>query len=152
MRLAGAYRRANLILIHASARTLPGFLVNSPPWIGLPADARNTEIGEAVRTALAGYRDGDPVPDYRSADWKALRQARHRAAGVTSERAYMTDSAYLSLCEENGILRITPCRNGGSRGEHKGFQFLPNLELRTQPNPDSEAVGRAVREGWSRCT
>jgi hypothetical protein len=88
---ASAYRRANLILIHARAKTLPGFQIDSPPWIVLPADARNAEIGEAVRTALAAYREGEPAPDYRSADWKELRRARYHAAGVRSERTYVSN-------------------------------------------------------------
>ena len=152
MRFAGAYRRANLIVIHGNAKTLPGFLIHSPPWIALPDDAGNAAIGEAVRTALAAYREDEPAPDYRSADWKELRRAGYRAAGARSERAYMTESTYVSLCEENGILRLAPTRNGGTRGDGKGFQFLPSAELRAQPCADSEVIGRAVREAWGRCT
>ena len=105
MSFASAYKRSELILIYASAKTVPGFLIASPPWITLSDDVRNPELGEAVRTALAAYREGVPVPDHGSADWKASRRSRYRAAGVNSERAYMTDSAYVSLCAENGSLR-----------------------------------------------
>jgi hypothetical protein len=152
MSYACAYKRTRLILIHASAKTVPGFLINSPPWITFSEDVRNAELGEAVRTALAAYREGVPAPDYGSADWKALRRARCRAAGVNSERAYMTESAYVSLCAENGSLRLTPSRNGGTRGDAKGFHFLPEFALRTQADPDSDAIGRAVREALDLCT
>jgi hypothetical protein len=152
MAFASAYKRAGLILIYASAKTVPGFLIDTPPWITLSDEVRNAELGEAVRTALAAYREGVSVPDYLSADWKALRRARYRAAGVNSERAYMTGSTYVSLCAENGSLRLTPSRNGGTRGDGKGFHFLPEFELQTQANPDSDAIGRAVREALDRCT
>ena len=152
MSFASAYKRAGLILIHASAKTVPGFLIDCPPWITLSEDVRSAELGEAVRTALAAYHEGVPVPDYGSADWKALRRACYRAAGVNSERGYMTDSAYVSLCAENGSLRLTPSRNGGTRGDAKGFHFLPEFALQTQANPDSDAIGRAVREALERCT
>src|SRR5262245_49387916 len=89
---AQAYWWPGKILVHALARTEPGFYLNAEPWMTLPSNVNHAILGSAIRAALRAFQPNVPVPDYRSPAWKALRLARIRAAGVKSERQFVSGS------------------------------------------------------------
>jgi len=149
---ATAYWRSGKILIHALAKTEPGFYIDAEPWLILPSDAHPSEIGEAIRKALRAFRPSVPVPDYRSPEWKALRLGRFRAAGVRSEREFMSGSKLVDISTVGEAIQFVPTRNGGSSGAQRGYHFLPGAALKAPLKADAESLALKLAEAWTRCT
>src|SRR5260370_39145742 len=108
---AQAYWWPGKILVHALARTEPGFYISAEPWLTMPSNVTHAILGSAIREALLAFQPSIPVPDYRSPAWKALRLARIRAVGVKSERQFMSGSKHVGIETVGQNLRFTPRRN-----------------------------------------
>lgn len=122
---ARAYWRPDKILIHALARTEPGFYIGAEPWLTMPSNATHAVVGSAIRAALLAFHPSVPVPDYRSPEWKALQLARFRAVGVKSERQFESGSKLVVIETVPKNFHFIPTRNGGSAGPNKGYHALP---------------------------
>jgi len=137
------------MVIGARARTVHGAYIDTEWWT-LPISAAPAELGSAIRRALRAFQASAPHPDFRSAEWKALRKAQLRAAGVTSERQYMTGSKLVHVDAAGDSVVFTPTHNGGSTGPDKGYEEL--AETTAVPlRADDNQVGIALTEAWARC-
>jgi hypothetical protein len=147
---ASAYWRAAGIVIEARAR-IPGPAHIGTEWWNLPISVTSAELGLAIRGALLAFQPDAPWPDFRSPEWKALRKIRLRAAGVTSERQYMTGSKLVHIDAAGENLVLTPTRNGGATGPTKGFEELTAASAAVSLAADDSRLGIAVTEAWARC-
>src|SRR6266478_5035013 len=149
---AQAYWRPGKVLVHALARTEPGFYISAEPWLTLPSNVNPVVLGSAIREALLAFQPNVPIPDYRSPAWKALQLARVRAVGVRAERQFMSGSKLVGIATVGQNLRFTPTRNGGSTGPGRGYQDLPEGTFEAPLTIDTEGLGLKVVEAWARCT
>ena len=148
---AQAYWWPEKILVHALARTEPGFYIIAEPWTTLPSNVDHATLGSAIREALLAFRSNVRVPDYQTLAWKALRRARLRAVGVRSERQFMSGSKLVGISTVGQNLHFTPTRNGGSTGVDRGYRDLPEGLIEVPLTIDSEGIGLKTVDAWARC-
>jgi hypothetical protein len=144
---AAIYQLKDRMLIHPWQRTTMGLSIASEPYVSLPLDADAKALGDSVLNALS--LSGRTVPHPTS--WKGLGTARLDAAGVKSERAFQLGARSLSAEREAQGFRIEPSRNGGTKGESKGFEPLPELGISLPLTSSADALGVAIRACLERC-
>ena len=147
MHSAAIYLLKDRVLVHPWERTAVGLGIASEPFVSLPVDANPDTLGKAILTALS--HSGQTVPHPRS--WKGLDTPRLKAAGVKSERAFQSGTRSLSVERGAESFRIEPSRNGGTKGDTKGFEPLPERSILVASDASAEKLGAAVRTGFERC-
>ena len=141
------YQLKDRVLIHPWQQTTMGLGIASEPYVSLPLDADARALGDSVLNALS--LSGRTVPHPTS--WKGLGTARLNAAGVKSEKAFQQGARSLSAERGAQGFRIEPSRNGGTKGDLKGFEPLPELSLSLPLTSSAETLGAAIRACFEKC-
>jgi hypothetical protein len=137
---ASAYLRAGRVILHGDCLTTIGGLA-CDPYLSMDASASDAEVGAALLRVLAEARL-TPVPtDHKSEQKKILRTAGVRSWSKLSE------GVYCSVTQKPEEISVLP-----TRGEGRAFVHMPDLTIRLAPDSPPEQVGRALREGFQRCT
>jgi len=144
---ASIYKFPSSFVICPVNVTTTGIGIASAPYQTLPLDISPAELGEAIFRALDASREGIAHP----LDWKALAAPRLAAAGVKSEAAFQKKAELVTVRLLGTELSLTPCRNGGTAGNEKGFH--PIEESKTHLNGHGRApAGEAAIERFKFCT
>ena len=146
MHSAAVYQLKDKILVHPWQQTTAGLGIASAPYVSLPLDAAPESLGNAVFSALS--HSGRTVPHPLS--WKALDKPRLQAAGVKSDKAFQSGARSVSV-ERGQEFRLEPSRNGGSKGDSKGFEPLPEFGTSLPLSSTAAALGQAIRACFERC-
>jgi hypothetical protein len=144
---AAVYQLKDRILVHPWQQTPAGLGIASGPYVSLPLDADAAALGSAVLAALS--RSGQTVP--HPSDWKGLSAPRLEAAGVRSEKAFQSGARSVDVERDDRAFRIEPSRNGGSKGDAKGFVPMPELAMSLPLESGAEVLGQATRASLKRC-
>ena len=112
----------------------------------MPLDAELESLGTSVLTALS--KSGRTVP--HPTMWKGLDKPRLEAAGVKSEKAFQSGARSVRV-ERGQVRRLEPSRNGGSKGDAKGFEPLPELSMSLPLSSTAAALGQAIRDCLECC-
>lgn len=147
MQRVAIYELKDRFLVHPWQRTTAGLGMASEPYVCLPLDADPKTLGESVLKALSLSDRTVPHP----ASWKGLATARLDAAGVKSEKAFHSGARGLTVERGTEAFRIEPSHNGGSTGDAKGFQGLPNLSLSAPLHSSPGELGAEIRRCLERC-
>ncbi len=137
---ASAYLRADRIILHGDCLTTIGGLA-CDPYLSMDRSVSDAEVGAALLRVLAEARL-TPVPT----DHKAEQQKILRTAGVRSW-SKLSEGVYRSVTQKPHEISILP-----SHSESRGFSHLPDLTIHIADDSTPEQVGRALREGFQRCT
>lgn len=148
MHSVAVYQLSDRVLIHPWQQTSAGLGIASEPYVSLPPDAEPGALGRSVLAALS--QAGRTLPHPLS--WKGLDAPRLKAAGVRSERDFQAQARYVCVARTDKALRVEPTRNGGSKGDAKGFAPLPALGVTLPLDSLPEALGLAVRDALTKCT
>ena len=124
-----------------------GLNIASEPYVSLPLDADAKAMGDSVFNVLS--LSGRTV--LHPTSWKGLGTARLNAAGVKSERAFQLGARSLSVERETQGFRIEPSRNGGTKGDSKGFEPLPELSLSLPLTSSADTLGTAIHACFESC-
>jgi hypothetical protein len=138
--LAGAYLHPDGFILYAQQRTSSGVLVNAAPVVRLPPHAPAADLGTALRTVLASYKEGVPHPK----NWSDATQRFLKATGYRSWRALQDPSRSCWIEASAGAFRITPLKNGGPRGDQKGFQPFGAEAVVAPGDATNEQLGRSL--------
>jgi hypothetical protein len=145
-RTAAAYLLGSRILLFPQNRTRDGVYVDAPSPIWLASVSEVQEIGNAIISILAAYRDDVPHPT----DWKAHGDKVLASAGLRSW-AQLHRGTKLCIIEQAGEhLWFRPTRNGGTSGRSRGFHSMdtePNVALIGEPK---SILGAALLLAFSR--
>jgi len=145
---AAVYRLRDRVFMHPWQRTTLGLGIASEPYVSLPLDAGDAELGAAVLNALSLSRGTLPHPESP----RGLQAARLKAAGVRSEKAFQSDALSLTVELLDRTIRIVPSRNGGTSGESKGFHGLPDRSVSLPFDAGARELGAAICECFERCS
>ena len=146
MHSAAVYELKDRILIHPWQQTTTGLGIASEPYASLPLDAGPEALGNSVLSALS--KSGQTVP--HPTVWKGLDKPRLEAAGVKSEKAFQSGARSIRV-ERGQAFRLEPSRNGGSKGDTKGFEPLPELSMSLPLSSTAAALDQAIRDCLERC-
>jgi hypothetical protein len=147
MHSAAVYRLKDRILVHPWQQTTAGLGIACGPYTSLPLDVDASALGESVFAALS--QSGQTVPHPSS--WKGLDGARLKAAGVKSEKAFQSGARSLTVERAGPSFRLEPSRNGGSKGDTKGFEPLPELSTSLPLSASAVALGHAILACLEQC-
>ena len=147
--LASVAARSDGLFIHALHQTDAGFWTAGLPAVRLSPEAPLTALGAAVQQALAASRRGVPTPkrnDISERDHPVLQEF-----GMRSWKALQGDARLCQVEQRGETVEITPMRNGGTKGQDKGFHEL-SADAFSVPVRDltAEALGGAVKRGLDR--
>jgi hypothetical protein len=137
---ASAYLRADRIILHGDCLTTIGGLA-CDPYLSMDASASDADVGASLLRVLADALV-TPVPT----DHKAEQQKIPRTAGVRSWTK-LSEGVCCSVTRESQEISILPTRVQG-----RAFMHMPDLTIRIAAGSTPEQVGRALREGFQRCT
>jgi len=149
-RLAGILLRPEILLVHAYSKTTAGVHLVDEPVLRLNPSADPNEVGAAIRQVLAAYRTGVPHP--KQNEWAESGKPFLAAAGFRSWRSLEAGAKSCHVTQKpDGSFSFSIFRNGGTRGEKKGFQpfGVPDRPLKAGPS-DTE-LGLALREALQLC-
>ena len=147
--VAGVYRTSTTILLHPTARTRSGLTVSVPPVRRLPLDADPLQVGHTLRELLGSPQSMVP-PD----DWKArapIGEEFLKQAGYGSWKRLDEGARYCWIEAKDGTVTLTPLRNGGRRGDRKGFQPFGAPIITVKEGGPEVDLGAAVIEALNRC-
>jgi hypothetical protein len=139
-RFASVYRRGAHYFVHANARTVDGFWLASEPAVLLATDSTSQALGDAVFTALTSGALGLATPS--TGDYRAVHAPLLAIAKVRSWSALQRTASLCEVWHRGVAIVVEPTRNGGTRGESRGYHHLPE-----QPRLSSSAGAR----GNGRC-
>ena len=126
----GVYARRKDIVIMAYHWTDVGYLMAGLPAIRIALESRPEELGVTTKDILTA--SGKVVPTPLRDQHKARSQPLLNALGA---RKWSDIESHARLCFirqlNSGELRIVPTKNGGGRGENRGFHELKDLALTT---------------------
>lgn len=147
---AGLYLRKRTYLIFPYSRTTTGLLMGSEPVTRLGADAGDSELGTAIRSALALFEEGVRHPS--GDEFDAMPDPILVAAGVKTLRKFADGTLACAVREENGAIVFVPSEPGPNRGQpHGSFFYLPQHAVEVPASAAAEEVGSAAREALARC-
>jgi hypothetical protein len=148
-RFASIYRRPADYFVHANARTEAGFWLASAPGTLVAIDSPARTLGEAVLNALeAGVFDvATPSREqYRSIHAPLLAVAR-----IRSWNALQRAASLCSVWHRGAEISVEPTRNGGLRGDDRGYHPLPEHAVTVAAGCSAADLGAAVRAAFGKC-
>jgi hypothetical protein len=149
-RLAGVYQRSDVLLVHAHAKTTNGIYLVEQPAIRLAPMASSEEIGAAVRRALGAFRTGLPNPE--RSEWGKLGKSFLAAAGFRSWRVLEAGAKKCEVTQKaDGSFAFSITRNGGTRGDKKGFQPFGVPDQYLAAKASDSALGLAMLRALDSC-
>lgn len=139
------YEFRDRLIVMADRRTDAGYWQDREPVIRLEPAATPEMLGEAVQRVMT-----EAVGTIAATHWKEYSAVRRRLAAAAGFRALGVFDRLARHCtvreSESGIFTIMPTRHGGTRGDDKGFNELPDLEF-VFDFTEAHAIGMAVRRG-----
>jgi hypothetical protein len=137
---ATAYLIARRIVLHGDCLTTRGGFA-CEPYLSIDARVSDAQIGAALVRVLAEARVA-PV----STDYKALMEKIAGTDNVRS-RSILSKGVCCSVVQLHGEIWILPTRREG-----RAVTQVLELKARIPENSEPEQVGRALRDGFRRCT
>ena len=145
---AGAYLVQDQVIFHSNRTSETGLLIACEPIFSISNDAPDEDIGKLLQKAF------DPVeePDRGSSGPSHAIELIVEMAGVKSFLELQRVSKYCGLELSNRGISVIPTHNGGTAGDSKGFQYLPDEEILISPKETIGSIGEALKTAFSRCT
>jgi hypothetical protein len=145
MKMATAYQRGAIFVIHALSRTTDGVWIATQPFIRLPEDCSSDELSGAVQAALDRSKDRVRHPDQDQ--WKKVLEPLLNAAGVKSWRTFVRGSTSVEIESDATGLALIPTNNLRGR---EGYEAIDTERITVPLNATSDTIGLRLREAFSR--
>jgi hypothetical protein len=147
-RRAGAYRTGNMLLLHAVAYTRAGIGVLVPPVHRFTSETDPGVVGAALSDLLASPPSIVPPDGWK--DRAEMGKQFLKAAGFRSWKQLEARAVYCSIEAGEERITLTPLRNGGTRGDKKGFQPFGAPVVTVAVDAPTRELGAAVSEALHR--
>ena len=147
-RRASATRNSATLFIHPVGTTVDGIGIDMPPVHRLDAAADPSDAGRALRESLAASTTRIPPRFWR--EQREITKEFLKAAHVRSWRQLQTGAVACWIAERDGVIVLTPLRNGGTRGDSKGFQPFGASDVTVAASATDAELGAAVIEALDR--
>lgn len=139
MKLATVFRRRAHFIIHPSSCSTDGLWIGSEPYVRLPVDCTDGQLGATLLSALESSKTGVPHPT----EWKGLLEPLLQAAGVKSWGAFAKNAVCVLVSEEADNIELVPTVNLGAR---EGFEEDEEKKKSMAIPVGPDALGTHVRE------
>lgn len=146
MQSANIFQLRDRYFTHPLRKTTAGVWLASPEYVSIPLSALDKELGAVVLTALQQSDGIVPHPT----SWIEVSTSRLLAAGVKSEKAFMTGARLVSI-KGTDLIQLEPHVNGGASGPQKGFSPIPDRSTSLSYSASAEDLGAAIRQSFGAC-
>jgi hypothetical protein len=146
-RLAAVIARDADFLVEPNCQTVAGLWISADSVVRLPRAAPATRLGASVRLALAASRRGES----NVTDWRTFPSGLLRSAGVWSWSALQRSAARCQVETGPTGIRVLLSRNGGTRGEGRGYHLLEELAIGIPTGASDEELVTAVLSAVAAC-
>jgi hypothetical protein len=113
-------------------------------WKALQLDSSDEEIGTAVMVALNEFREARTPP----ARIGGYRQAIAEDTGLSASALVISRAQLVAVDEQDGALTLQPHRNGGVKGDERGFHEMSDDRI-TVGARQSAVLGRALLNAFA---
>jgi hypothetical protein len=137
---ANIFRREDRFIVHPESRTAVGVWIAREPFLALPVDVTNEELGLAVTAALNQSMESVPHPD--RSEWTKVVSPLLKAAQVRSWKAFVLNTMLVCANLRDNTVFFSVCEN---RGPKEGFAPQEDCEF-IAPAGSPTAIGSALRE------
>src|SRR5262245_46959978 len=107
MRTASIYRRGDRFIIHPWSMAVSGVFLGTAPFLVLDVSAVPTEIGAALRRALASVKTGLPHPT----DFSNMGRPLLEAAGVKRWSQFLQGAVGVVVSDDDLSITFAPQAN-----------------------------------------
>ena len=147
----GAYKLPDRIVVHSYSKTKTGILRTSEPCIVLKNNVSNLEIGEGIQVAKKGYKTGVPDMVRYSNSWAEVDKPIFKACNLKSWKKIqeLSSHCYIEFCENEIV--FTPTRNGGTKGDTKGFHPIEEKRKKLNLNANLDEIGKTLIDCFNLC-
>ncbi len=147
LRCVAIYARQNDFIIQPESLTTNEMWIGGEPVQVLPCETDMTTLGQAIQNALAASQDGVAHPT----DSKAVLQPLFKGAKIKSWNALQKSAKMVSIEMSAAELRMVPSRNGGTSGDDKGYNHLPEKAIVLAAGCSPEQLGSALSQALELC-
>jgi hypothetical protein len=145
---AGAYLLDDRIIVHSNVIYKSGLAIASEPVLTAMIHDEPLEIGKLLLMALSSAETNVSDPDKYEGNIKPVLNV----AGVRSNKELQEQAMYCVIEQYEAGYIITPTHNGGTRGNSKGFQFLPVEAFRLSSTCKQDELGTSLLKAFKKCT
>jgi len=131
------------IYVVASARTVPGFEIDSEPVFKLDRQIPPPAVGDAIIAALNSFRIDVAPPDPRATKWSPLLIRAERKSWKQIEKVAL----HVTVSLDGATVRVMPTERDARRG---GYAHRPDLACDCTLQP--EDIGMTVLGALERCS
>ena len=143
--VVSVFEQPTQYFLHPFQRAPGGPWRAAGPSLALPLETPDSRMGEAVLYLITECRQDvmTLVDRPRHEILTLLKPAR-----VRSWMALQRKAKLIHITARSNGLRVEPTRNGGNRGDDRGFHFLVEQAEILERAPDPAALGAAVRRAF----
>ena len=138
------------ILLHQCLKTKAGFWMGVQPYFLIGAQSSAKEIGNNILKILEKPSYIIPTPKFDSNN-KNKSNLKLKAANVKSEKEFIDGAKNIQIYLKNDILSFIPTKNGGLKGEGKGFRELIELAIVEKYLKDPIDIGNTTLQIKEKC-
>jgi hypothetical protein len=145
---AGAYLLEDRIIVHSILIYKSGLAIASEPVLSAKLRDDSLEIGNLLLMALGSAETDITDPDKYEGNIKPVLNV----AGVRSIKELHEQAMYCVIEQDETGYIITPTHNGGTRGNSKGFQFLPVEAFSLSSTCKPDELGSSLFGAFKKCS
>jgi len=139
MKSVTAYLRGEQLIFHTSSKTEAGFWICSKPILATTVNESPDVLGHLIKYLLSFSKSNVKQPDPNDNGFSEVLSV----AGVNSWKTFTKNALSVSIDQNDGALKITPYKNGGSIN---GFEELIEKTL-TSSSPSDQNLGETFLKG-----
>ena len=135
------------IVIETIDRVKEGFGISSMNISSLPVDTDINTLGSTIRLHLNLTKTGLPIPK----DYKQHYKDFLDKAGFKNGKEHHENALLLNISQRRNKIFISPTKNGGYSGKHRGFLGIKDSDIVIDSNVDNSTLADKIKYGWTKC-
>ena len=137
---AAIYRRKDRLIVHSQSKTTSGLWIGCEPYIVLPVNASDRELGEAVLAALEQSREF--VPNPQQSQWHEITAPLLEAGGAASWEDFSRKTVLVNARQSEQSILFDVWEN---LGVQNGFAPKQDCQISVRFGSADE-IGAALRK------
>lgn len=145
-KIISVYRRKGKIIIGPNHKTTDGVWIDSGPYEICTDSIDTGELGKIILKTIKKSKNGIPHP----ISWDGFTKPLQKASGVKSYSSFLNGTLRCSV-ELSDKLYFMPYRNGGYKGDAKGFHEISEEQFSILANSPDDKIGKSLLDALEKC-
>ena len=135
------------IVIYSNDKTDSGLWIASCNALIIDNLISNYDLGKYVLEFLSKSKHNLPHP----INWKEFTKKYLLSVGFKSNSALMINAMCVSIGQDDNEIVFMPSKNGGTKGNQRGFYYLEEKKITVSISKNFEYLGAKLNESWKLC-